>query len=108
MADALLFAAYAAAKFLEKGRRDEAARKLAEKERLEKEAEAMAKQRVQEFGRLFPDGPITLLNPLDKRYKDATITHRRFGTGEIKEVPKEAKTVPLYRAKRTNWNTRFL
>lgn len=99
MADPLLIAAYAAAKFIEKGNREEAARKLAEKERQEKEAKAVAEQRVQEYGRYFPDGPITLLNPVDKRYKDAKITHRRFGTGEIKEVPKEAKTVPLYRAK---------
>jgi len=96
MADALLFAAYAAAKWLQKGRRDEAAAAAELKKQQEAEAKAAAEARVTPYGRTKPGGPIQKLNILDKNFADYTVTHRRFGTGEIKEVAPDEQTFPLF------------
>ena len=96
MADALLFAAYAAAKWLQKGRRDEAAAAAELKKQQEAEAKATAEARVTPYGRKTPTGPIQQLNILDKNFADYTVTHRRFGTGEIKEVAPDEQTFPLF------------
>jgi hypothetical protein len=96
MADPLLFAAYAAAKWLQKGRRDEAAAAAELKKQQEAEAKATAEARVTPYGRKTPTGPIQQLNILDKNFADYTVTHRRFGTGEIKEVAPDEQTFPLF------------
>jgi len=96
MADPLLFAAYAAAKWLQKGRRDEAAVAAELKKQQEAEAKATAEARVTPYGRTKPGGPIQKLNILDKNFADYTVTHRRFGTGEIKEVAPDEQTFPLF------------
>jgi hypothetical protein len=96
MADPLLFAAYAAAKWLQKGRRDEAAVAAELKKQQEAEAKATAEARVTPYGRKTPTGPIQQLNMLDKNFGDYTVTHRRFGTGEIKEVAPDEQTFPLF------------
>jgi hypothetical protein len=96
MADALLFAAYAAAKWLQKGRRDEAAVAAELKKQQEAEAKAAAEARVTPYGRKTPTGPIQQLNILDKDFANYTVTHRRFGTGEIKEVAPDEQTFPLF------------
>lgn len=96
MADALLFAAYAAAKWLQKGRRDEAAVAAELKKQQEAEAKATAEARVTPYGRKTPTSPIQQLNILDKNFGDYTVTHRRFGTGEIKEVAPDEQTFPLF------------
>ena len=96
MADPLLFLAYAAAKWLQKGRRDEAAVATELKKQQEAEAKATAEARVTPYGRTKPGGPIQKLNILDKNFADYTVTHRRFGTGEIKEVSPDEQTFPLF------------
>jgi hypothetical protein len=96
MADPLLFLAYAAAKWLQKGRRDEAAVAAELKKQKEAEAKATAEARVTPYGRKTPTGPIQQLNMLDKNFGDYTVTHRRFGTGEIKEVAPDEQTFPLF------------
>ena len=98
MADPLLFAAYAAGKWLEKRRRDQAALDAEAKKTAEAEAKALAETRVQPFGRKTPDGPIQPLNPLDKDFPNYTVTHRRFGTGEVKEVAPTAQTRTLFKS----------
>jgi hypothetical protein len=96
MADPLLFLAYAAAKWLQKGRRDEAAAAAELKEQKAAEAKAAAEARVTPYGRKTPTSPIQQLNILDKNFGDYTVTHRRFGTGEIKEVAPDEQTFPLF------------
>tara|TARA_R100001463_G_scaffold133182_2_gene194348 strand:- start:570 stop:3602 length:3033 start_codon:yes stop_codon:yes gene_type:complete len=96
MADPLILAAYAAAKFLQKGRREDAAAAVQLKKEQEAEAKATAEARVTPYGRTKPGGPIQQLNILDKNFADYTVTHRRFGTGEIKEVAPDEQTFPLF------------
>ena len=96
MADPLILAAYAAAKFLQKGRREDAAAAAELKEQQKAEAKAAAEARVTPYGRMTPDGPIQQLNILDKNFANYTVTHRRFGTGEIKEVAPDEQTFPLF------------
>jgi len=96
MADPLIIAAYAAAKFLQKGRREDAAAAVQLKKQQEAEAKAAAEARVTPYGRKTPTGPIQQLNILDKDFANYTVTHRQFGTGEVKEVAPDEQTFPLF------------
>lgn len=96
MADPLILAAYAAAKFLQGNRRKEALAAAELKEQQKAEAKAAAEARVTPYGRKTPTGPIQQLNILDKDFANYTVTHRRFGTGEIKEASPDEQTFPLF------------
>ncbi len=96
MADPLILAAYAAAKFLQGNRRKEALAAAELKDQQKAEAKAAAEARVTPYGRKTPTGPIQQLNILDKDFANYTVTHRRFGTGEIKEVAPDEQTFPLF------------
>ena len=96
MADPLILAAYAAAKFLQGNRRKEALAAAELKEQQKAEAKAAAEARVTPYGRKTPTGPIQQLNILDKDFANYTVTHRRFGTGEIKKASPDEQTFPLF------------
>ena len=92
MADPLILGFYAVSQMI-KGNKVRAALEAEEaKKRQEKQAESI----VTPYGRKTPDGPIQQLNILDNNFPNYQVTHRRFGTGEIKPVEPNEVTKQLW------------
>lgn len=99
MADPLLLGVYAVSQMIKGNRTRNAIEAEEEKKRKEAEAAAKAESIVTPYGRTTPDGPIQQLNILDKNFPNYTVTHRRFGTGEIKPVEPNEVTKQLWETK---------
>jgi len=96
MADPLLLGLYAISQMIKGNRTRTALKEEEEKKRKEAAAAAKAESIVTPYGRTTPDGPIQQLNILDKNFPNYTVTHRRFGTGEIKPVDPDEVTKQLW------------
>lgn len=99
MADPLLLGVYAVSQMIKGNKVRAALEAEEEKKRKEAEAAAQAESIVTPYGRTTPDGPIQQLNILDKNFPNYTVTHRRFGTGEIKPVEPDEVTKQLWETK---------
>lgn len=96
MADPLLLGFYALSQMI-KGNRVRAALEAEEEKKRQEEAQkAAAEAIVTPYGRKTPDGPIQQLNILDNNFSNYQVTHRRFGTGEIKPVEPDEVTKQLW------------
>ena len=98
MADPLLFLAYAAAKWLQKGRRDEAAAAAELKERNKAAAEAKAANTIQYYGqdRTKPNSSPVLMTPMLQNSENYDIVYEKLGTADIKKVDPKSTQEPLF------------
>jgi len=98
MADPLIIAAYAAAKWLQKGRREDAAAAAELKEQQKAAAAAKAETTIQQFVRLkgSPTSQIVPLTPMLKNPENYDIVYEKLGTGNIQRVDPESTQEPLF------------
>jgi len=98
MADPLLFAAYAAAKWLQKGRREEAAAAIERKKQREAEAKARAETTITYWGRdkTQPNSAPVMMTPMLQNRENYELVYKRLGTGDIQEVKPDEKTFDLF------------
>jgi len=96
MADPLILGFYAVSQMIKGNKVRAALEAEEEKKRQEEEQKAAAEAIVTPYGRKTPDGPVEKLTILDKNFSNYTVTHRRFGTGEIKPVEPDEVTKQLW------------
>lgn len=96
MADPLLLGLYAVSQMIKGNRTRNALAEEEEKKRREAEAAAQAESIVTPYGRKTPDGPVQKLTIMDKNFPNYTVTHRRFGTGDITPVEPNEVTKQLW------------
>lgn len=97
MADPLLFAAYAAAKWLQKGRRDNAAAEAELKERNKAAAETKAATTIQYYGqdRTKPNASPVLMTPMLQNPENYDIVYKKLPAG-VEKVDPKAIQEPLF------------